>query len=59
LVSGVSIAVFIGITNWETVAGLMVGALFAAPVAVKRTGVLPTNVPMAHALIIPFATSFC
>ena len=44
--SGFSFAMLIGITYWETVAGLIVGGLFAAPIAAKLTRALPTKALM-------------
>ena len=44
--SGFSFAMLIGITYWETVAGLIVGGLFAAPIAAKLARALPTKVLM-------------
>jgi uncharacterized protein len=46
VVSGFSFAMLIGITYWETIAGLIVGGLFAAPIAAKLTRALPTKVLM-------------
>jgi uncharacterized protein len=36
----------IGVTYWETIAGLIVGGLFAAPIAARLTRALPTKVLM-------------
>jgi uncharacterized protein len=44
--SGFSFAMLIGVTYWETIAGLIVGGLFAAPIAAKLTRALPTKVLM-------------
>lgn len=44
--SGFSFAMLIGITYWETVAGLIVGGLFAAPIAAKLTRALSAKVLM-------------
>lgn len=41
LSSAMSFFVFIGITHWQVIAGLMVGGAIAAPVAAKLAGKLP------------------
>lgn len=44
--SGFSFTLLIGVTYWETIAGLIVGGLFAAPIAAKLTRAMPTKVLM-------------
>lgn len=39
--SALSFFVFIGITHWQVIAGLMIGGAFAAPIAAKLAGKLP------------------
>ncbi len=41
LSSAMSFFVFIGITHWQVIAGLMIGGAIAAPVAAKLAGKLP------------------
>lgn len=46
LASGVSLAMRTGLTAWTTIAGLIVGGLFAAPLAAVLTRLAPTKVLM-------------
>lgn len=43
LSTGFSFALLIGVSNWEIIAGLILGGLFAAPIAAKITAKLPVK----------------
>lgn len=45
--SGLSLTLLGGLTHWTTIAGLVVGGLFAAPIAATLVRVLPARVLMA------------
>jgi uncharacterized membrane protein YfcA len=46
IASGLSLAMLSGLTAWTTIAGLIFGGLFAAPLAAVLTRVAPTKVLM-------------
>ena len=41
LSSAFTFFIFLGVTHWQTIAGLIIGGLIAAPIAAKLTGKLP------------------
>lgn len=43
LASAVSFFIFIGITHWQVISGLMIGGAIAAPIAAKLAGKLPVK----------------
>lgn len=43
LFSALSFFIFIGITHWQVIAGLMIGGAIAAPIAAKLAGKLPAR----------------
>lgn len=47
LAGGLSLTLLGGLTHWTTIAGLVVGGLFAAPIAAMLVRVLPARVLMA------------